>query len=98
MPLDLVQLKGPLTAWAARWRVREVSIFGSALRHDFGPDSDVDVLVEFSADHDDAAMDALTAELEAIVARPVDLVEKRLLRNPFIRFEVLSERRVVYAA
>jgi len=43
-----VQLdRGLLAAFCRRWRIRELCVFGSALRDDFGPDSDLDFLVSF---------------------------------------------------
>lgn len=84
-----------------KWRIREFSLFGSILRDDFRPDSDVDVLVVFD---DDVTFDwdqwlAMEAELRAIFGnRNIDLVERRLLKNPFRRDRILTNRRVIYAA
>jgi uncharacterized protein len=83
-----------------RWRIREFSLFGSILRDDFGPDSDVDVLVEFEPDHPWSGFDLidLLDELEATFRRPVDLVMKGGLRNPLRRKMILDSRKVLYAA
>jgi predicted nucleotidyltransferase len=61
-----------------RWKIAEVSLFGSGLRDDFSPDSDVDVLVGFRADADWSLLDLsrLERELERLLGRPVDLVER----------------------
>jgi predicted nucleotidyltransferase len=80
--------------------VRTLALFGSALRDDFGPDSDVDVLVEF---HSNATVSLfefarMRDELSALFGREVDLVEKRALRNPFRRREILSATQTLYAA
>ncbi|HKQ50293.1 MAG TPA: nucleotidyltransferase family protein [Phycisphaerae bacterium] len=84
----------------ARWKIREFAIFGSALRDDFGPESDVDVLVSFEPGAGWSLWDLfdLQDELEALYGRHVDLIEKEALRNPFRKHEILSTRRVLYAA
>lgn len=82
------------------WRISELSIFGSALRDDFHPDSDVDVLVVFDEQAHWSLFDLLRAEreLEQIFGREVDLVEKKAVRNPFRRHHILSHHEVIYAA
>ena len=83
-----------------RWRVLELSLFGSILRDDFGPDSDVDVLVTFAPDAGWSLFDLIRMrdELAKLLGRPIDLVEKRGLRNPFRRRAILQSREVIYAA
>lgn len=83
-----------------RWKVTEFALFGSAVRDDFRPDSDVDVLVTFEADAPWSLWDLsrMRAELERVFGREVDLVEKKALRNPFRRQAILSNQRVIYAA
>ncbi len=89
-----------LEAFCARWKLQELALFGSVLREDFGPESDVDVLVSFT---DDAGWDLwdllqMRDELASLFGRQVDLVTKGGLRNPFRRHEILSTRRIIYAA
>ncbi|MCC7387152.1 MAG: nucleotidyltransferase domain-containing protein [Phycisphaerales bacterium] len=89
-----------IAEFCRKWRIAEFSLFGSVLRDDFRPDSDVDVLVAFEPDATpqlEAWLDMLD-ELKAIFGREVDLVEKRLLQNPFRRHHILNNRQVVYAA
>jgi hypothetical protein len=83
-----------------RWNVVEFSQFGSALREDFRPGSDVDVLVTFSHEAQISLFDLvqMKLELEELFNRPVDIVEKEALVNPFRRREILRTARVVYAA
>lgn len=83
-----------------KWGIAEFSLFGSVLRDDFRDDSDVDVLVAFmpGVDHDIEQWIAMEEELKIIFARNVDLVERRSVRNPFRRHEILTTRRVLYAA
>lgn len=81
-----------------RWRVRELALFGSVLRDDFLPDSDIDVLISFDEDAPWSLWDltAMQDELAELFGRPIDLVEKEGLRNPFLRDRILSTRRIVY--
>jgi predicted nucleotidyltransferase len=89
-----------LAAFCRKWRVREISLFGSALRPDFGPDSDIDLLVELQPNHGLSLYDwvDMVAELEATFGRKVDLVSKRGLKNPIRREAILRTARLLYAA
>jgi predicted nucleotidyltransferase len=82
-----------------RHHVRELSIFGSVLRKDFRPDSDVDLLVEFEPDARIGLIEfgKMQQELEELLGRKVDLVVKEGLRS-FLRDEVLTTARTLYAA
>lgn len=81
-----------------RYRVRELSIFGSALREDFKAGSDIDLLVEFEPEAQIGFMtlSRMQRELSAILNRPVDLVPKGGLK-PKIREMVISSAKVLYA-
>lgn len=83
-----------------RWKVAELSFFGSVLRDDFRPDSDVDVLVTFEPDGEWSLLDLVTMkqELESLLGRRVDLVEEAALRNPFRRSAIQQSKHQVYAA
>ena len=82
-----------------RWQVTELALFGSVLRDDFRPDSDVDVLVTFAQDAPYSLFDLVRMEneLRDIFGRDVDLVEKAGLRNPFRRHGILKTSQVIYA-
>jgi len=83
-----------------RWKIKEFALFGSVLREDFCPDSDIDVLVSFAPDGGitfDNRVEMLD-ELAEIFGRKVDLVEKNAIRNPFRRHDILTTREVVYSA
>jgi predicted nucleotidyltransferase len=74
-----------------RNHIRKLSLFGSVLRADFGPDSDVDVLVEFEPGHvPGLAFLSMEQELSEIVGRKVDLNTRGFL-SPYFRDRVLSE-------
>jgi predicted nucleotidyltransferase len=98
LPIDLPL--DQIAAFCERWKITEFALFGSVLREDFRPDSDVDVLVSFQPRAPWSLWDLveMQEELGAIFGRPVDLIEKEGLRNPYRRHEILSTRRVVYAA
>jgi predicted nucleotidyltransferase len=87
-----------LSAFCRRWKVQELALFGSILRDDFSPASDIDVLVSFASDAPWSLWDLTTMrdELGALFGRRVDLVEREGLRNPFRRNRILTTRKVVY--
>ena len=89
-----------IEAFCGKWKVSEFAFFGSVLREDFGPDSDVDVLVTFALDSHWSGFDIVDMidELRAIFGRDVDLVEKDAIRNPFRRQAILSSYKVFCAA
>lgn len=88
-----------ITEFCKRWNITEFSVFGSALRKDFRADSDVDVLVTIDPKAHIGLLEIaqMQIELEAIFKRPVDIVEKDGLRNPYRRTEILNTAQVVYA-
>ena len=92
--------KDKIADFCRRWKVRELSLFGSAIREDARPDSDIDVLVSFTEDAPWSVFDLIemTGELKTFFGREVDLVEKEALRNPFRRHSILTNREVIYAA
>ena len=87
-------------AFCGKWKISEFAFFGSVLREDFGPDSDVDVLVTFAPDSHWSGFDIVDMmdELRVVFGREVDLVEKDAIRNPFRRQAILSSYEVFYAA
>jgi hypothetical protein len=89
-----------LAGFCRKWRITELALFGSVLREDFGPASDVDVLVTFATDAPWSLWDfaAIRSELAQILGRRIDLIEKKAIRNPFVRHEVLTTQVVIYAA
>jgi predicted nucleotidyltransferase len=96
IPLD----RDRIADFCRRWKIRELSLFGSVLRDDFGPHSDVDVLVEFDADEQWTLLDVaqMNIELQDLFGRPVDLVERKAIRNPLRRHTIEAGREVVYGA
>ncbi|HUI87958.1 MAG TPA: nucleotidyltransferase domain-containing protein [Anaerolineales bacterium] len=103
MPTPTKRFRVPrkkIAVFCKRWKVREFSIFGSAIRKDFHRNSDVDVLITFWPRAKISVFDlsAMHYELVSLFGRNVDLVEKAGLRNPYRRDEILRTAKVVYAA
>ncbi len=95
--------KDKIIDYCRRWRIVEFSLFGSVLREDFRPDSDVDILVTFAPDARWTLLDhvEMQEELKGILGRNVDLVSRRGIehsRNKFRRKAILDSAEVFYAA
>ena len=93
--------KEEVAAFCHRWQIKELALFGSALRDDFRPDSDVDVLVQFDAEARHTLFDMvfMQEELQRIFGRKVDLVSRRGIetsRNYIRRRAILESAEVVY--
>ena len=98
-PFDEIRSKQPqLEEICRRYGVKELSVFGSALREDFRPDSDYDFLVEFNSDANIGLLElsGMKFALEDVFGRKVDLVTKAGLKQ-FIRDAVLGQARIIYA-
>jgi uncharacterized protein len=100
---DIVLEPDTLRAFCQRWLVDELAFFGSVLREDFRPDSDIDVLVSFAEDAPWSLLDEIKMidELEAILGRKVDLVSRHAVEmshNWLRRQNILGSAQVVYAA
>jgi len=83
-----------------KWKIREFYFFGSILRDDFGPESDIDVLIKIFPEAEWSLWDIvdMREELQTLFDRKVDLLEAEGIRNPFRRFEIARTRRLIYAA
>ena len=87
-----------LEVFCRRHHVRRLALFGSVLRDDFGPESDVDVLVEFEPGHvPGLAFFDLQGELSRLLGRPVDLNTLGFL-SPLFRDDVLRDAEVIVDA
>lgn len=98
--LNLPLPTNAIRQFCRRWKIRELALFGSALRIDFRPESDVDVLVTFEDDADWGLLAhiQMQQELASLLHRPIDLISKRALeRSPnWVRREaVLSTAQVI---
>ncbi|MBI5827314.1 MAG: nucleotidyltransferase family protein [Deltaproteobacteria bacterium] len=95
--------KDKIAEFCKKWQVREFALFGSVLRDDFRPDSDIDVLVTFDEEARHSLFDLVHMEddLKAIFGRKVDLVSRRGIessRNYMRRNAILNSAEIVYAA
>ncbi|MGD9855583.1 MAG: nucleotidyltransferase family protein [Planctomycetaceae bacterium] len=98
--IDFVQLPSQLrlTDCCQRHGIRRLALFGSALRDDFGPESDLDVLVEFKPGATPGlAFFAIQEELTSLMGRTVDLQTAECL-SPHFRDEVLAAAKDIYVA
>jgi uncharacterized protein len=92
--LDNVQI----AAFCRKHHIRKLALFGSVLRDDFTPDSDIDVLVEFEPGHTPGlAFFAMQDELSSLLGRKVDLNTPECL-SKYFRDRVLAEAEVLYDA
>ncbi|MGH2562122.1 MAG: nucleotidyltransferase family protein [Thermomicrobiales bacterium] len=92
-----------IAAFCRRWQITELALFGSALRDDFGPESDVDLLATFAPDAPWSLFDLVTMddELKEILGRDVDLIERKSVEqshNWIRRQEILGTAERIYAA
>lgn len=88
-----------IEAFCRRHHIRQLALFGSVLRDDFGPDSDVDVLVEFEPDAKIGllAFARTQRDMSELFQRSVDLVTRDGLK-PLIKQTVLADAEIIYAA
>jgi predicted nucleotidyltransferase len=95
--LDLPE--SALAEICGRYEIKELMLFGSAVRGEMRPDSDIDLLVEFLPESTIDLLDHIAAERELtqLLGRKVDLVSKRGLRER-LRKGILAEARSIYAA
>lgn len=92
-----------LVEFCQRWKVSEFALFGSVLRDDFRPDSDLDILITFAPDAKRGllALAKMKYELEDLLGREVDLVSKHAVEtshNWIRRKEILGTAQVIYVA
>ena len=92
-----------IAEFCQRWGLSELALYGSVLRDDFGPDSDIDVLVSIAPDRTCTMFDLvrMAEELEGIFGRAVDIQTRRGIeqsRNEIRRQEILDSAEVIHAA
>ncbi len=101
MSLQIKVPKEKVVAFCERWQIEELAFFGSVLRDDFGPDSDVDVMVRFrpEASHSLFSMVSMEEELSGILGRETDLLSRTAIeksRNYIRREAILKSAEVFY--
>lgn len=101
MHLSITQAREAIAALCRHHRIARLEVFGSAARGvDFSPQSDADLLVSFEPGHRVGLQewDAARRDFEALLGRPVDLVQPEAVRNPFVLRQIEQERELLYAA
>lgn len=93
--------QGELARFCRRWKIRELAVFGSLLRTDFGPESDIDFMVTFEENAEWTLLDhiRMQQELQALLQRSVDLVTRTAVErsgNWVRRREILNTAFVIY--
>lgn len=85
---------------AEKYKIKELSVFGSSIRDDFNEFSDIDLLIEFQDSKTISLYDILDIQeyFENITQRSVDIVETEGLRNPYRRNTILNTKEILYAA
>lgn len=100
MPSKIDIPREKIEDFCRRWKIKEMAIFGSALREDFGPESDLDLLVTFSEEARWTLFDwaEMIEELKKITGRDIDLVDRESIRNPFRRRSILARMEAIRGA
>jgi predicted nucleotidyltransferase len=89
-----------IKAFCEKYGVEQFALFGSVLRADFGPDSDVDVMLKFKPGHGFTFENTpdIQDDLQAIFRRKVDVIEMGRIRNPIRQRAIMDSHQVIYAA
>ena len=90
-----------IAEFCRKWKIRQLGVFGSALRDDFRPDSDLDLVAAFAPDADWGLLDhiQMQAELQHLFNRKVDFISRRALeqsQNWLLRDEILRTARTLF--
>jgi predicted nucleotidyltransferase len=88
---------GTLADVCRKYQIKELSLFGSALRDDFGGESDIDLLVEFVPNHTIGLIEYVSCQMELseLLGRKVDLVDKGGIK-PRLAHRILGSAKVIY--
>jgi hypothetical protein len=98
--IDIKNYEDKIRKTCNKLHIKKLALFGSSLTDEFGPKSDVDVLVEFDSRKNENLFNtyfALKEELEKIFHRPVDIVVEHSVKNPFLKKAIDSRKKTVYA-
>ncbi|MCG9887293.1 MAG: nucleotidyltransferase family protein [Cyanobacteria bacterium] len=102
-PLKIQIPQQELTEFCQTWKIQELSFFGSVLREDFRPDSDIDILVSFEEDSAWGLLELvrMRRQLKELLGREIDLLTKKSIEqshNWIRRQEILGTAQVIYVA
>ena len=101
--MDAIASRFAIAEFCQRWQINELYVFGSVLREDFRPDSDIDIMVSFEADAPWGLLEIVRMKrgLETLLGREVDLVTKKSIEqshNWIRRQEILGTAQLVYVS
>ena len=99
--LDIKPHKEKITKICIQLHLKRLDLFGSATTEKFGPDSDLDVIVEFTKDDNYNRFDnyfALKEQLQNIFHRPIDIIIEKAIKNPYLKASIDQTRKNIYAA
>jgi predicted nucleotidyltransferase len=100
---DIPLPQDKIADFCRRWKINEFALFGSVLRSDFGPESDLDILVTFTPEADWSLFDhvRMQQELNQLLNRKIDLFSRRAVEqshNEPRRREILDTAQAIYVA
>lgn len=103
MPLQIDIDRDQMETLCKQWKIKRVALFGSVLRDDFRPDSDIDLLIDFDEDARWSLLDhvAMEEEFSQSLGRKVDLISRRAVeqsQNAIRRNSILSSAELIYGA
>jgi len=98
--MNLIELNiEKIRSLCAKHKVNKLFVFGSVLKDTFNKESDIDLVVDFAGvdlyDYADNYFD-LKDQLESIFKRPVDLLEQQAIKNPYLKKQIDSEKKLIY--
>jgi hypothetical protein len=97
--LDISTYKEKINDVCDKFNLKKLDLFGSAITSKFGPESDIDVLIEFGDNKNINMFNVyfdLKDELQSIFKRPIDIVVERSIKNPFFKRSINKTRTNVY--
>ncbi|HAA29362.1 MAG TPA: DNA polymerase subunit beta [Cyanobacteria bacterium UBA8553] len=101
--MDAITSRLAIAQFCEHWQIREFYVFGSVLREDFRPDSDIDVMVSFEVDAPWGLLELvrMKRQLETLLGRKVDLLTKKAIEqshNWIRRQEILDTAQLIYVS
>ncbi len=101
--MDAIASRFAIAEFCQRWQINEFYVFGSVLREDFRPNSDIDIMVSFEADAPWGLLEfvRMKRELETLLGREVDLITKKSIEqshNWIRRQEILGTAQLIYVS
>lgn len=99
--LEIYKYEDKIKEICEKLHIKKLAVFGSATTDKFGPESDIDIIIEFYYEQNENLFDKyfmLKEELTNIFHRPIDIIVERSVKNPFLKQTIDSTKRNIYAA